>query len=150
MPPVPNIEQHIETTEMVLKEIHADKVPRILVLNKVDRVVEGMDRMILKKTYPDSIAVSALDMEKVELLREYIQEYFSRNFVRNCTILPYSKTELLSRFYQLGMVEQLGIYRGRHSYHPCSDTCQQEHPGRSPQGIMFPGCYRSIRSETTD
>jgi GTP-binding protein HflX len=103
----PNIEQHIETTQMVLKQIQADHIPHILVLNKIDQVQERMDRMILKKTYPDSIAVSALDEEKVELLRECIQEHFAKNFVRECTVLPYSKTDLLSRFYQLGMVEGL-------------------------------------------
>ncbi len=102
-----NIEQHIETTEQVLNEIGASKIQRLLVLNKMDLVEEEMDRMILEKTYPGSISVSAIDPEKVEILKECVREHFARNFVRECTILPYDKTDLLSRFYQLGTVEEL-------------------------------------------
>lgn len=103
----PNIDQHIETTEAVLEEIGAGKVPRLLVLNKMDRIDEEMDRMILTKHYPEGIAVSALDDEKVEMLRESVRDHFTRGFVRDCTVLPYDRTELLSRFYQLGTVEEL-------------------------------------------
>lgn len=103
----PNIEQHIDTTEKVLKEIGAEKVPRLLVLNKIDQVEEDMDRMILLKTYPGSISVSALDPETVELLTETVKEHFASSFVRECIILPYDKTELLSHFYQLTSVEEL-------------------------------------------
>lgn len=102
-----NIEQHIETTEKVLEEIDAGKVPRLLVLNKMDLVEEEMDRMILEKSYPGSISVSALDEAKVELLKESVIEHFARSFVRESTVLPYNKTDLLSRFYQLGTVEEL-------------------------------------------
>ncbi len=103
----PNIEQHIETTQKVLSEIGAEKIPRLLVFNKMDRIEEEMDRMILMKTYPDSLAVSALEPEKVELLKESLKEHFSQLFVRDSTILPYNKGELLSKFYQLGTVEEL-------------------------------------------
>ncbi|MFH2132679.1 MAG: GTPase HflX, partial [bacterium] len=103
----PNIEQHIETTRKVLVDIEADKVPQLLVFNKMDRLEEAMDRMILAKTYPDSIAVSALAPETVEILRTRIIEHFAKRFVRECTVLPYDKGELLSRFYQLGTVEEL-------------------------------------------
>jgi len=103
----PNIEQHIETTRKVLVDIEADKVPQLLVFNKMDRLEEAMDRMILAKTYPDSIAVSALAPETVEILRARIIEHFAKRFVRECTVLPYDKGELLSRFYQLGTVEEL-------------------------------------------
>jgi GTP-binding protein HflX len=103
----PNIEQHIETTQNVLREIGAEKIPRLLVFNKMDRIEEEMDRMILMKTYPDCIAVSALDPEKVALLKASLKDHFSQLFVRDCTILPYDKGELLSKFYQLGTVEEL-------------------------------------------
>ena len=102
-----NIEQHIETTQNVLREIGAEKIPRLLVFNKIDCIKEEMDRMILMKTYPDSIAVSALEPDKVELLKESLKDHFSRLFVRDCTILPYNKGELLSKYYQLGTVEEL-------------------------------------------
>ncbi len=103
----PDIEQHIETTQKVLVEIGAESVPRQLVLNKIDQVEADMDRLILAKTYAGSIAVSALEPEKVALLRECIKEHFFQNFIRDNTVLPYDKGDLLSRFYQLGTVEEL-------------------------------------------
>lgn len=102
-----SIEQHIQTTEQVLNEIGAGKVPRLLVLNKMDQVEEEMDRMILMKSYPGSISVSTFDEEQVESLKEHVREHFAKSFVRECTILPYTKTDLLSRFYELGTVEEV-------------------------------------------
>lgn len=103
----PHIEQHIETTENVLREIDADKIPRILVLNKADLIEEEMDRLILKKTYPDGVLVSALDKTRVDHLREVIKDHFQSKFVTDSTLLPYDRAELLSKIYQLGTVEEI-------------------------------------------
>ncbi|MCP4749367.1 MAG: GTPase HflX [Proteobacteria bacterium] len=119
----PNIEQHISTTEQVLKEIEADTVPRLVVLNKIDLVPEKMDRMILSKTYPQSVLVSIYEPEQIESLREKIKEFFARDFVRDNTLLPYDRAALLSRFYQLGTVEEIEYAEdGIHITHAISHT----------------------------
>jgi len=103
----PNLEQHIETTNQVLEEIGADHIQRLLVLNKMDLVPEKMDRMILEKNYPDGISVSVLEGSAMEELREEVRDHFAASFIKDNIILPYEKSELLSRFYQLGTVESI-------------------------------------------
>ncbi len=119
----PNIEQHIETTEQVLKEIEADGIPRLLVFNKMDLIQEEMDRMLLKKTFPQSVPTSAFDPEGIEALRANIKDSFHRRFVSDTTLLPYDRAQLLSRFYQLGSVEEVKYAEdGIHITHALTHT----------------------------
>ena len=101
------IRQHIETTEGVLKEIESDHIPNFLVLNKIDRVTDKLDRLILAKTYPEAIAVSALDERGIDILKRKTVEYFQNQLIRQSTILPYHQANLLSKCYQLGKVEEV-------------------------------------------
>ena len=103
----PNIAQHIETTELVLREIESDAVPRFLLLNKIDRVTSKLDRLILAKSYPDGIAVSAFDDKLIAALRARIDEYFQNRMVRKSAFLPHDRANLISKFYQLGKVEEI-------------------------------------------
>jgi len=103
----PNVDQHIETTHQVLEEIGAADVQRLLVLNKMDLIPEQMDRMILEKNYPQGIAISVLESTAIEELVDEVQGYFAKSYVKDNTVLPYDKSDLLSRFYQLGTVESV-------------------------------------------
>ncbi len=103
----PNIEQHIDTTEQVLKEIDAHSIPRILVLNKVDLIEDEMDRLILLKAYPEGIPTSILDSKRLLLLKEKIEAFFQHNFIKDNILLPYDRANLLSKLYQLGTVKEV-------------------------------------------
>ena len=101
------IEQHILTTEQVLKEIKAEKIPRLLVLNKTDLVEGDMDLLIHSKQYPGSVMVSAFDSEKVEYLKKNIANHFQQSFSRDNVLFPYDRSDLLSKLYSLGIVEKV-------------------------------------------
>ena len=119
----PNFEQHIATTDQVLKEIDAEQIPQILVFNKIDRVEEKMDRLILAKTYPEAILTSSHDQDKVESLREKIKAYFYQRFIKEDIILPYDQSHLISKFYQLSTVEEIEYEEdGIHISHAISKT----------------------------
>ncbi|MBU3915152.1 GTPase HflX, partial [bacterium] len=119
----PIIEQHIQTTELVLKEIEADAIPRLFVFNKTDLIEDEMDKMILAKTYPNSILVSAFESEKIGLLKDKIKEHFERNFLKDTIVLPYDRTDLLSKLYQLGTVEEVKYAEdGIHVTHAITQT----------------------------
>ena len=119
----PNHELHIETTRQVLKEIGAHNIPQLLVFNKVDRVVDQMDLMILQKTYPECETVSAHDSEKIGRLKARIETHFQREFVRDNMLLPYAQADLLSKFYQLGTVEEIEYAEdGIHIVHAINQT----------------------------
>jgi GTPase len=103
----PNVEQHIETTYQVLEEIGAADVQRLLVLNKMDLIPEQMDRMILEKNYPLGIPISVLESTAIDQLVDEVQGYFAKSYIKDNIVLPYNKSDLLSRFYQLGTVESV-------------------------------------------
>ncbi|MCG8337117.1 MAG: GTPase HflX [Proteobacteria bacterium] len=119
----PNIAQHIETTEQVLKEIGAFDIPRLLVLNKMDLVSDQLDKLILLKSYSEGQAVSVLEDESVFSLKDRIEEHFQNGFSRDNLTLPYDKAEILSRLYQLGTVEEVKYEEdGIHITHAINQT----------------------------
>ena len=58
--PHPGVGDHVEVVTQTLKEIGADKVPSILLLNKSDRCDEAMSANLRRK-FPDAMPVSALN-----------------------------------------------------------------------------------------
>jgi GTP-binding protein HflX len=52
----PDIDRYYETTVTVLEELGAGRIPRIDVLNKIDRLGDLAD---LRRRYPDAVALSA-------------------------------------------------------------------------------------------
>ena len=73
---------HIAVTESVLKQIHADHVPQILVFNKFDKLSDEPNLpKILRKIYPKSICISSQNQEDVkQLLNEIVDICCSTKF----------------------------------------------------------------------
>jgi GTP-binding protein HflX len=63
-------EEHVETTEALLSKLELERIPRLRVYNKSDRM-EPEDREVLASE-PSSILVSALDADSVRALVERI------------------------------------------------------------------------------
>lgn len=68
----PAFRDHIEVTEDVLKQIHADHVPKIFVFNKFDKLNEPNLPKILAKSYPNSICLSSQNRDDVQKLLDQI------------------------------------------------------------------------------
>ena len=67
------IEAQLETVTSVLASLGAEKIPRLMVFNKIDLV--GTDPFIRKKlaiAYPGAIFVSAFDKDDMRVLKERI------------------------------------------------------------------------------
>lgn len=86
----PELESHLAVTQQVLSELGADRVPRTLVLNKVDRL-DATRRRALEATYPDALLLSAHDRADVAHLHRYIEEFFDRQLVEAKLVLPYAE-----------------------------------------------------------
>ena len=67
---------HIAVTREVLRDIAADTVPTLIVLNKIDRV-EAAGRAALADRYPTALQLSAKDPADVAALRERLIEQFA-------------------------------------------------------------------------
>lgn len=94
----PTYELQLNVTLSVLREIGADAVPSLLLLNKIDRVNET-DRAVLREKHPDAILLSSQVPEDVTALREAIIAYFEAAMVEEQLMLPYAKQALLSEVY---------------------------------------------------
>jgi len=84
----------IEVTRQVLAEIGAGDAPRLLVLNKIDRV-DAAARERLAAEWPDALQLSVRDPADVARLRERILGYFERDMIEDELVVPYAKQRLV-------------------------------------------------------
>lgn len=68
----PDVDRHIEAVEEILMELGVDHIPRVLVLNKVDRVRDAIN---LKRS--DGVYISAITGDGIDTLLGKIRGYFS-------------------------------------------------------------------------
>ena len=77
----PDVVDHIEVVEQALFDIDAGGVPRIAVLNQIDRVKDPLTLRLLEERLPGALQTSALTGEGLEELRERVHEYVTRRHV---------------------------------------------------------------------
>ena len=92
----PGFERQLAVTEDVLEEIGAKEVPRLLVLNKIDR---GGDEALLRSLYPSALIMSARREGDVARLGETIRAYFRRGLVEADLFLPWSAQKLRGEIF---------------------------------------------------
>ena len=95
----PTHEAQLEVTRGVLREIGAESVPSLLLLNKADRLGEKA-RAALIVQHPDGIVLSAHSHDDVTALRQRIIDHFERSMVDAHLFLPYAKQALVSQIYE--------------------------------------------------
>lgn len=93
----------------VLDEIGAADVPRLLVLNKIDRI-DGDDRTALKFRHPGAVEVSALTGEGIDDLRAQLVDFARSRLTAIEVLVPYTQGSLVSTIYAVGrdVVQEAG------------------------------------------
>ncbi len=100
-----NALQHIESVEDTLAEIDASTMPRILVLNKVDRLRGNIQIPTeISDQYDASVTISAKTGMGLDELMLNITQVLSQNFIFVELCIPYDKGADLSALYELGHV----------------------------------------------
>jgi GTP-binding protein HflX len=84
----------IEVSRQVLAEIGAGEGPRLLVLNKIDRV-DAATRERLAHEWPDALLLSVRDPADVARLRERILGFFERDMVEEEILVPYARQRVV-------------------------------------------------------
>jgi len=74
------IEDHFQTIGNVLKDMGAQKIPQILVLNKVDLISDGNMIEKRQREFPDSVTISAQQHLRLSELRSRIVGKMEENF----------------------------------------------------------------------
>jgi len=71
----PEMDAQLEAVESILRDLSIDTIPRILALNKVDRIsVEERERLAF--VYPDAVFISAIDRPSLAPLVTRITGFF--------------------------------------------------------------------------
>jgi GTP-binding protein HflX len=99
----PGFERQLEVTEDVLRDIHADHVPRIKIFNKIDHVgdvaAQRDHAAMLRGKYPDALVMSALRPDDVARLHGLIVLHFQRDLVEEELFVPWTAQRLRGEIF---------------------------------------------------
>ncbi|WP_433826810.1 GTPase HflX [Actinoplanes sp. CA-015351] len=101
----PDPEGQVSAVREVLGEVGADRIPELLVVNKVDAADEET-KLRLKRTWPDAIFVSARSGAGIDELHTAIADRLPRPAVDLTILLPYDRGDLVARVHRSGQVIQ--------------------------------------------
>jgi len=99
----PDPEGQLAAVREVLAEIHADKVPELVVINKAD-AADPLVISRLKAREPHSVVVSARTGEGIAEALAAVEEELPRPAVEVKVLLPYDRGDLVNKLHQQGEV----------------------------------------------
>jgi GTPase len=98
-------EGQVSAVREVLGEVGADRIPELLVVNKID-VADEETLLRLKRAWPDAVFVSARSGLGIDELRAAIAERLPRPAIDLRVVLPYDRGDLVARIHRRGQVLQ--------------------------------------------
>jgi GTP-binding protein HflX len=99
----PDPEEQVRAVREVLAEVGADRLPELLVVNKIDAADE--DTLLrLKREWPDAVFVSARAGQGIDELRATIEGRLPRPAVELRAVVPYDRGDLVARVHRRGEV----------------------------------------------
>jgi GTP-binding protein HflX len=99
----PDPEGQVSAVREVLGEVGADKIPELLVVNKIDAADEGT-LLRLKRAWPDALFASARSGIGIEELRAAIAQRLPRPSAELWIVLPYDRGDLVAWIHRRGQV----------------------------------------------
>lgn len=101
----PGVLSHIETVEDTLAEIEASDVPRILVWNKIDKIVDDVPPLLEDAdSYESEVRISAHTKAGFEELFTAISRSLSAQLKPMKLLLPYNRGDIVSHLFETGRV----------------------------------------------
>ena len=101
----PNADAQFLSVCETLKEIEADEVPVINVLNKIDRFPNTDLPAFAPSEIDNPVFISALRDQGMEELFSRIEDELLVDYIEISVLLPYNEGKLISLFHQYGNVE---------------------------------------------
>jgi GTP-binding protein HflX len=97
----PEAVEHLETTRAVLDRLGAERIPRLTVFNKLDRLGEPPSAQDLEAWSAGAphVALSSHDPVAIDTLRERILELVRADHRQRELFVPYDRAELAARIY---------------------------------------------------
>ncbi len=100
-----NAAQHIEAVEDTLAEIDASDMPRLLVLNKIDRLEGPLPQVGLVDTYTGIAPISAQEQTGLEGLLQSIADVLAQQKTLMDVVIPYQSGQIYSELYDKRYIE---------------------------------------------
>ena len=110
----PQVDDQIEAVEQVLKEIHADHKPCLMVFNKTDQVPSGGIVEHYLETHQPSVAISAKTKDGFDRFLAELGQQLRPIRSHLKLQIPIAETETMSRLYEVGQVEER-VYQDAHA-----------------------------------
>ncbi|MBC8479392.1 MAG: GTPase HflX, partial [FCB group bacterium] len=95
------LDVHMATIDNVLKQLDLDNIPSLVVLNKIDLVVDPAVVNGLRQQFPDAILISAARKLKLDQFTDSVLNFMKRDFENTTLSIPYEKGALLKDVYEL-------------------------------------------------
>lgn len=102
-----SVEYQINTVDQILKELDADKIPVITVLNKIDKVDEAQYEMIkdkYKDIFKDTLSISAKNMQGITELIDLVKAKIGTEMKNVRLQIPYEKAAMENKARDLGKI----------------------------------------------
>ena len=96
----PEIDDHLETINNVLNDMGADKVPVLHVLNKVDKISDDKKVEKIKRSFVNSVIISAEHHLMISELKKKIVEKMESNFQTVELQIPYKDGKIIAHAQQ--------------------------------------------------
>ena len=97
----PDYPEQMRTVEQVLKELGGDKIPRLTVYNKSDRLT---DEELHSLDRHDDLLISAAKGTGISAFLKAVEAELDANLIEVTFDLPYGRRELLAQVYKAGKV----------------------------------------------
>ena len=92
----PILTEHVDTIRDVLKELGADQIAEISVLNKIDLVTDENLFKMIQRQFPDAVAVSGLQHLRLNSLRSRILSVMENDHETVDLQIPYEKGKMIA------------------------------------------------------
>ncbi len=102
----PQAWDHVDIVEDTLAELEAARVPKILVLNKVDLGEYDENINFMQLGYQAVVRVSALRQSGLDELLAAVDRVLLKELVSITVLIPYEQGDVLSAIYESGVVEE--------------------------------------------
>lgn len=108
----PNATTQARVVLETLREIQADHIPVLTVLNKIDLLRDPQQARQALAVFPNAVAISALTGEGIPELLQAIADKLYATYTPVVVDLPYDQGHLIALFHELGQVERVEHHRG--------------------------------------
>jgi GTP-binding protein HflX len=110
-----NVHAQAKAVHQTLKDIEADHIPILTVLNKIDKLNNPGAAIKSLESFSNAVAISALKGTGIEDLLEAVSQQLYDQYININVHLPYKEGALIALFHDQGLVDRIehtngGVY----------------------------------------